>query len=70
MPTHLFPVGGDDADVPGRQFGEALLSLRLKQHGEVADQNVDLIYVEERRTVGLSLVLAHHPVEDQGETLM
>lgn len=70
IPTHLFPVGGDDADVLGGQFGEAFLSLRLKQHDEVFDQNVDLSYVEERRTVGLSLVLAHHPVEDQRETLM
>lgn len=70
IPTHLFPVGGNDADVPGGQFGEALLSLCLKQQGEVFDQGVNLGYVEERRTFGLPLVLAHHPVEDQGETLM
>lgn len=70
LPTHLFSVGGDDPDVPGRQFGEALLSLCLKQHGEVVDQNLNFGYVKERRTIGLSLVLAHNPVEDQRETLM
>lgn len=70
IPTHLFPVRGDDANVLGGQFGEALLSLCLKQHDEVVEQSVNLCYVEERRAVGLSLVLAHHPVEDQRETLM
>lgn len=67
--THLFPVGSDDADVAGGQLGEALLSLSLQQLGEVVDQSFNLGDVEERRTVGLSLVFPHHPVEDQRETL-
>ena len=69
MQTHLFPVGGDYANVFSREFGETLLSLRFQQLGEVVDQNFDLWHVEERRTVGLSLVFAYHPVEDQWETL-
>lgn len=67
--THLFPVGGDYANVLWRKFGETLLPLCLHQLGEVVDQDFNLRHVEERRTVGLSLVFAHHPVEDQWETL-
>lgn len=43
--------------------------MRLQQLGEVVDQDFDLGHVEERRAVGLSLVFAHHPVEDERETL-
>lgn len=67
--THLFPVGGDYADVFGREFRETLLPLRFHQLGEVVDQNFNLRHVEERGTVGLSLIFPHHSVEDQRETL-
>lgn len=69
MQTHLFPVGGDYANVFCRELGEALLSLCFHQLGEVVDQNFNLRHIEERRAVGLSLVFPHHPVEDQWETL-
>ena len=69
MQSHLFPVGGDDADVFGREFGEAVLSLCLHQLGEVVHDHFDLRHVEERRTVGLSLVFPDHPVKDHWETL-
>lgn len=69
LATDLFPVGSDDADVSGVQFGEALLPLCLQQLNEVVDQSFNLAHVEERGTVALSLVFPHHPVEDQRETL-
>lgn len=69
MRTHLFPVGSDYANVFAREFGETLLSLCFHQLGEVVDQDFNLGHVEERRTVGLSLIFPHHPVEDQWETL-
>lgn len=67
--AHLFPVGSDDADVFWRKFGETLLSLCFHQLGEVVDQNFNLRHIEERRTVGFSLVFPHHPVKDHWETL-
>lgn len=66
---HLFPVGGDYSDVCCRQFGETLLSLRFHQFGEVVDQDFNLRHVEERRTVRLSLIFAHHSMEDHWKTL-
>lgn len=69
MQTHLFPVGGDYANVFCREFGETLLSLCFQQLDEVVDENFNLRHVEKRRTVGLSLVFPHHSVEDQWETL-
>ena len=67
--TRLFPVGGDYANVFGREFGETLLPLSFYQLGEVAHQNLNLSHVEERRTVGLSLVFPNHSMEDHWETL-
>lgn len=69
MRAHLFPVGGDDADVFRGEFGEAFLSLCFHQLGEVVDQNFNLRHVEERWTVGLSLVFPNHSMEDHWETL-
>lgn len=69
VPTHLFPVGGDYADVFCRQFGETLLSLCFYKLGQVVDHNFNFRHIEEGRTVGLSLVFAHHSVEDHWETL-
>lgn len=69
MQTYLFPVGGDYANVFCGEFGETLLSLSFHQLGEVVDQNFNLRHIKERRTVGLSLIFPHHPVEDHWETL-
>lgn len=67
---HLFPVGGDDSDVFGKQLGKTLFSLCLFQPVEIRDQRLNLGHIEERRTVGLSLVFPQHSVEDHRKTLL
>ena len=69
LQSHLLPVGGDNADVPGRYGGQALLALGLQQLEQVVHQHLDLRHVEEGGAVGLTLVLPHHPVEHQREAL-
>lgn len=48
---HLFPVGGDDANVFGKDSRDSLLGLCQKQLFQVVDKDVDFKDVKERRTV-------------------
>lgn len=67
MNPDLLPVRSNDANVTGRNGRQALLALRLQQFPHVVHEHLHLGYVEERRTVGLTLVNTSDPVEDDGE---
>lgn len=69
MSVYLFPVGGDDSDVLGSEFGNAPLALSELELGEVADEGLHLSHVEEGGAVGLPLVFPHHPMEYHWEPL-
>lgn len=69
MKAHLFPVGGDYADVFGSEFGNPLLSLGFHQLDDVVHQDFNLRDIEEGRTVGFSLIFPHHTMEDHWEAL-
>lgn len=67
--SYLFPVGGDDANVFGRNGGQALFAGSLQQFLHVVHQNLHLGSIEEGRAGGLALIDARHSVEDQWEVL-
>ena len=70
LQPHLFPVGGDDANVFGGELGQIFICfICLHQLGEILDHNFNLMYIEERWTVGLSLIVPGHSMEDHREIL-
>lgn len=68
--SYLLPVGSNDANVSGMEFGQTFLSVTLQEFFEVADENLYLAHIEKGRTVCFSVIFSHHPMEYHWKALI